>query len=73
MLGVTLRVTPDRLWRTTTGRQRLEVTAAMRHGTALEPLARAAHAERARRITRPQCCSTAVTPSDWTASRWPAG
>jgi putative phage-type endonuclease len=47
------RVTPYQLWLLKTGRAQPDTNAAMRHGTALEPAARAAYEERTGHIMQP--------------------
>lgn len=53
VLGISPWVTPYQLWLAKTGRSRQETTAAMRHGTALEPAARAAYEARTGHVMQP--------------------
>lgn len=53
VLGVSPWTTPYQLWLLKTGRKQQAVTPAMQHGTALEPLARAAYEEQTGFIMQP--------------------
>lgn len=53
VLGVSPWQTPYQLWLTKTGRSQVETTEAMRHGTAIEPAARAAYEERTGLVMQP--------------------
>ncbi len=64
VLGASPWVTPYELWLIKTGRKVVEETAPMRHGTAMEPLARAAFEEETGLIMQPQV----VVAGDYSAS-----
>ena len=53
VMGISPWVTLYQLWLTKTGRGQADANAAMRHGTALEPAARAAYEERTGHIMQP--------------------
>ena len=53
VLGISPWMTPYQLWLHKTGRAVVEVNAAMRRGTALEPAARAAYEERTSHVMQP--------------------
>lgn len=53
VLGISPWVTPYQLWLLKTGRAQPEANAAMRHGTALEPAARAAYEVRTGQVMQP--------------------
>lgn len=53
VLGISPWVTPYQLWMLKTGRAQPETNAAMRHGTALEPAARAAYEVRTGHVMQP--------------------
>ena len=53
ILGISPWVSPYQLWLLKTGRAKPEANAAMRHGTALEPAARAAYEDRTGHVMQP--------------------
>lgn len=64
VMGLSPWQTPYQLWQVRTGRMEVPVTAAMRHGTEMEPKARAAYEEQTGLIMQPQV----LTDGDYSAS-----
>jgi putative phage-type endonuclease len=64
LMGLNPWQTPHQLWLVRTGRMEVQVTAPMRHGTQMEPEARAAYEEKAGSVMQP----LVLTDGDYSAS-----